>query len=174
MRPLAIPRTSYFVATAGQPRVRRPRDILTAIVGLLLVVWAVIAIDQPPSWELSLTELVQSSPPWLQTLLEGAYSLSLIYSLVLLGALLFGGRERHAALRDVSIVAVGAAALVVLLSFLINDAWPYVLPEIDLEDPVPRFPVMRVALVTAILIVASPPSSPWLWGPPRSPRWEPA
>ncbi|HET9260191.1 MAG TPA: hypothetical protein VFP42_08710, partial [Acidimicrobiia bacterium] len=42
------------------------------------------------------------------------------------------------------------------LSFLINDAWPYVLPEIDLEDPVPRFPVMRVALVTAILIVASP------------------
>ena len=77
----------YFVATAGQPRVRRPRDILTAIVGLLLVLWAVIAIDQPPSWELSLTELVQSSPPWLQTLLEGAYSLCLIYSLVLLGAL---------------------------------------------------------------------------------------
>jgi hypothetical protein len=136
--------------------VRRPRDILTAIVGLLLVVWAVIAIDQPPSWELSLTELVQSSPPWRQTLLEGAYSLSLIYSLVLLGALLFGGRERRAALRDVSIVAVGTAALVILLSFLINDAWPYVLPEIDLEDPVPRFPVLRVALVTAILVVASP------------------
>lgn len=138
MRSLAVPGTSYFVATAGQPRVRRPRDILTAIVGLLLVFWAVIAIDQPPSWELSLTELVQSSPPWRQTLLEGAYSLSLIYSLVLLGALLFGGRERRAALRDVSIVAVGTAALVILLSFLINDAWPYVLPEIDLEDPVPH------------------------------------
>ena len=156
MRPLAIPRTSYFVATAGQPRVRRPRDILTAIVGLLLVLWAVIAIDQPPSWELSLTQLVQSSPPWLQTLLEGAYSLSLIYSFVLVGALLFGGRERRSALRDVTMAAVGAATLVVLLSLLINDAWPYVLPEIDLEDPVPRFPVMRVALVTAILIVASP------------------
>lgn len=112
MRPLAIPRTSYFVATAGQPRVRRPRDIFIAIVGLLLVLWAVIAIDQPPSWELSITELIQSSPPWLQTLLEGAYLLSLIYSLVLVGALLFGGRERRTALRDVSIVAVGAAALV--------------------------------------------------------------
>ena len=156
MRPLAVPRTSYFVATAGQPRVRRPRDIFTATIGLLLVVWAMIAIDQPPSWEQSFTALVQSSPPWLQTLLESAYSLSLIYSLVLLGALLFGGRERRTALRDVTIVAVGAAALVVFLSLLINDAWPYVLPEIDLEAPVPRFPVMRVALVTAILIVASP------------------
>jgi len=156
MRPLAVPRTSYFVATAGQPRVRRPRDILAAIVGLLLVFWGVIAIDQPPTWELSLTELVKSSPPWLLTLLEGAYSASLIYSLILLGALLLGGRERRTALRDVSIVAVGTAALVILLSLLINDAWPYVLPEIDLRDPVPRFPVMRVALVTAILIVASP------------------
>ena len=156
MGPTAVPRTSYFVATADQPRVRRPRDVLTAIVGLLLVVWAVVSIDQPASWEQSLTALVQSSPPWLQTLLESAYSLSLIYSLVLLGALLFGGSERRTALRDVTIVALGAAALVVLLSFLINDAWPYVLPEIDLEDPVPRFPVMRVGLVTAILIVASP------------------
>ena len=156
MRSLAVHRASYFVATAGQPRVRRPRDVLTAIVGLLLVFWAVNAIAQPPSWELSLTELVKSSPPWLQTLLEGAYSFSLIYSLVLFGALLFGGRERRTALRDVSIVAAGAAALVILLSFLINDAWPYVLPEIDLENPAPRFPVMRVALVTAILVVASP------------------
>ena len=156
MRPLAVPRTSYFVATAGQPRVRRPRDIFTATMGLLLVLWAVLTIDQPPSWEQSLTGLVQSSPPWLQTLLESGYSLSLIYCLVLLGALLFGGLERRTALRDVTIVAVGAAALVIVLSFWINDAWPYVLPEIDLENPVPRFPVMRVAVVTAILIVASP------------------
>ena len=156
MRPLAVPRTSYFVATAGQPRVRRPRDIFTATMGLLLVLWAVLTIDQPPSWEQSLTGLVQSGPPWLQTLLESGYSLSLIYCLVLLGALLFGGLERRTALRDVTIVAVGAAALVIVLSFWINDAWPYVLPEIDLENPVPRFPVMRVAVVTAILIVASP------------------
>jgi hypothetical protein len=33
MRPLAVPRTSYFVATAGQPRVRRPTDIFTATMG---------------------------------------------------------------------------------------------------------------------------------------------
>jgi hypothetical protein len=37
MRALTVPRTSYFVASTGQPRVRRPRDILIATVGLLLV-----------------------------------------------------------------------------------------------------------------------------------------
>ena len=80
------------------------------------------------------------------------------------------------ALRDVTIVAVGTPALVIVLSFWINDAWPYVLPEIDLENPVPRFPVMRVALVTAILIVASPyvtrpsaASAGWRWSPQPSP-----
>lgn len=156
MRELTLPRTSYFVAAAGQPRVRRPRDILTATIGLLLVVWAVAAIERPPSWEHALTELVQSSPAWLQTLLEAGYTLTLIYALVLVGALLFGGTERRSALRDVAIVAAGAATLVIVLSLLINDAWPYVLPEVDLDDPVPRFPVMRVALVTSILIVASP------------------
>jgi hypothetical protein len=38
MRALTIPRTSYFVASTGQPRMRGPRgDILIATVGLLLV-----------------------------------------------------------------------------------------------------------------------------------------
>ena len=49
-----------------------------------------------------------------------------------------------------------AAVLVVILSFIINDAWPYVFPEMGLEDPAPRFPVLRVAMVTAILVVVGP------------------
>ena len=73
MRALTVPRTSYFVASTGQPRVRRPRDILTATAGRLLLLWAVITSDQSPSWEQSLTDLVQSSPLWLQTLLEAGF-----------------------------------------------------------------------------------------------------
>jgi glycosyltransferase 2 family protein len=156
MRSLAVPRTSYFVETAGLPRVRRPRDILTAVIGLLLVIWAVLAIDRVPSWEQAFTELVLTGPPWVHTLLGIGYSLSLIYALVLVGALVAGGAERRPALRDVTIVAVGATGLVLILSLAINGAWPYVLPEIDLENPVPQFPVLRVAVVTAMLVVAGP------------------
>jgi len=156
MRALAVPRASYFVASAGQPRVRRPRDVLTAVVGLSLTLWVVLTVDVVRSWEQSLIDLLQASPQWVHALLGLGYAFALVYALVVVVALLFGGAERRPALRDLVIVLVGTTALVVLLSWLINDAWPYVLPEIDLQDPVPRFPVMRVALVTAMLVVVSP------------------
>jgi len=154
LRALNLPRASYFVESAGEPRVRRPRDILTAVTGLLLLIWALLVVDEASNWELAFTELVQASPPWVHTLLSIGYSSSLIYSLVLIGALLTGGRRRRAALRDVIIAGVAAVLLVVVVSLLVNEAWPYVLPEIDLENPVPRFPIMRVAMVTSMLVVA--------------------
>lgn len=156
MRTLAAPRASYFVTSAGLPRVRRPRDFFTMTLGLLLVLWSVLNVDVAPSWEQALTDLVQSGPVWMRELFSIGYSLSLIYAVVVIGALIAGGPERRQALRDLTIVAVGAAAMVVAFSFLVNGAWPYVLPEIDLQDAAPRFPVMRVTLVTAILVVVSP------------------
>jgi glycosyltransferase 2 family protein len=105
---------------------------------------------------MALTELVQSSPPWVHTLFAIGYAMSLIYGLVIIGVLIFGGPDRRSALRDVLLVVVVAGALTVLLSLFINRAWPYVLPEIDLKDSVPRFPVTRVAVVTSILVVVAP------------------
>jgi len=156
MRTLTVPRASYFVATDDGGRVRRPRDVTLAVIGLLLILWAVMANDDVPAWAQSLTDLVDASPQWVDVLLSLGYLVSLVYAVVVIGAVALGGRERRSALRDLLIVAVGSGALVVLVSFLVNDAWPYVLPEIDLENPDPRFPVTRVALVTAILLVASP------------------
>jgi len=154
LRALNLPRASYFVESAGEPRVRRPRDILTAVTGLLLLIWALLVVDQASDWEVAFTQLVQASPPWVHTLFGIGYSSSLIYSLILIGALVTGGQRRRAALRDVIIAGLAAVFLVVVVSLLVNDAWPYVLPEIDLEDPVPRFPIMRVAMVTSMLVVA--------------------
>jgi glycosyltransferase 2 family protein len=144
------------VATEGQPRVRRTSDIFKSVLGLLLVLWAVITDGSVAAWDQAFTDLVQSGPGWVSTLLAVGYGLSLVYLLVVIGALVFGGRERRSALRDLVIVALGAAALGTLLSFVVNGAWPYVLPEVGLEDPVPRFPVLRVAMVTAVLLVVSP------------------
>jgi uncharacterized protein (TIRG00374 family) len=115
-----------------------------------------MTVDRVAAWDLAFANLVQSGPAWVNTLLEIGYGLSLIYLLVVIGALFAGGRERRPALRDLVIVALGAAALVVLLSFVINGEWPYVLPEIGLDNPAPRFPVLRVAMVTAVLLVVGP------------------
>lgn len=156
MKTLSIPHASYFVSSAGQPRVRRPRDITTGVVGLLLVIWTLFAIDTTPGWDESLVELISAAPGWVVGLFQMGYLLSLIYALVVFGGLVFGGKERRGALRDFVIVAAFAFLLAIFLSFVVNGAWPYVLPEIDLEDPVPRFPVVRVALVTAILVSVAP------------------
>jgi uncharacterized protein (TIRG00374 family) len=156
VRSLPVPRASYFVATEDESRVRRPRDVTIAVVGFLLTVWAILSVDRNPDWAVSFTQLVASSPGWVLGLFTIGYLVSLIYALVVIFAIVFGGQHRRTALRDLVIVAFASIVLVTAISLLVNGEWPYVLPEIDLEDPVPRFPVSRVALVTAVLLVASP------------------
>jgi glycosyltransferase 2 family protein len=151
-----VHRASYYVMADREGRVRRPRDVLTAVVGLFLVTWAVAASDSVPGWTLSLAELVAASPQWVDGLLAIGYLTSLIYVIVVIIGLVLRRRDRSGALRDVALVSVGTIAAVVALSFMVNGAWPYVLPEIDLENPIPQFPVTRVALVTGILLVVAP------------------
>ena len=154
MKSLTVPRATYFVSSSVQARVRRPQDLFTALFGLGLFLWAATAGDTT-----TVDQVATVSPPWVTGLLRIGYLLSLVYAVVVVGALIWGGKERRLALRDVAIVAVAASALVVLVSFMVNGAWPYVMPEIDLENPVPRFPVMRVAVVTAILVTVGPHST---------------
>ena len=135
---------------------RRASDIFKSAIGLFLVLWAVITAGSTAAWDQAFTNLVQSGPAWVNTLLEIGYGLSLIYLLIVIVALIAGGRERRSALRDLVIVVLGATVLATLLSFMVNGEWPYVLPELGLEDPAPRFPVLRVAIVTAVLLVVSP------------------
>jgi uncharacterized protein (TIRG00374 family) len=130
--------------------------VFKAVLGLFLVIWATVNVDSISSWAQALTDLVQASPSWVNVLLEIGYASSLIYVVVVFAGLVMGGRERRPALRDLAIAGVTAASVVVILSFIINDAWPYVFPEIGLENPTPRFPVLRVAMVTAILVVVGP------------------
>jgi uncharacterized protein (TIRG00374 family) len=156
IKSLTVGSSSYFVTSGGQPRVRRPSDVFKAVLGLFLVIWATVNVDSISSWAQALTDLVLASPSWVNLLLEIGYASSLIYAVVVFAGLVMGGRERRPALRDLAIAGVTAALAVVILSFIINDAWPYVFPEIGLEDPTPRFPVLRVAMVTAILVVVGP------------------
>jgi glycosyltransferase 2 family protein len=144
------------VSSDGQPRVRRTSDVFNAVLGLLLIVWVVLGIDSVAAWEQALIDLAQSGPQWVTSLFRFGYALSLVYVLGLLVALIAGGKERRLALRDLVMAAVGSAGVVVLLTLTISDVWPYVLPEIGLENPVPRFPDLRVALVSAVLLVVGP------------------
>ncbi|MFZ0013512.1 MAG: flippase-like domain-containing protein [Acidimicrobiia bacterium] len=156
IKTFSVPRASYFVFTGPEPRVRSPRDVVNVVLGALLVIWAVIAVDRIPDWASSFTDMVQAAPLWVDSTLAIGYLLSLVYALVVIGGLIFGAGKHLSALRDVFLVLVLTTGLVVLLSLWINEAWPYVLPEIGLQDATPRFPVTRVAVVTGLLLVVAP------------------
>jgi len=98
IRTLAHPRASYFVASDGRTRVRRPRDVFTAVVGLLLISWALARSGSTATWETSLTEFVAASPRWVTGLLSLGDALSVIYAVVVTAASAFGGDERRSAL----------------------------------------------------------------------------
>lgn len=127
-----------------------------AVLGLLLLGWAVAAATAIPPWTQTLAALVAAAPEWVHGLLSIGYLVSLVYAVVVLIGLFTGGKERIEAVRDVVIVTVATLGLVIALSWLVNGTWPYLLPEIDLQDPIPQFPVTRVALVTSILLVVAP------------------
>lgn len=127
-----------------------------AVFGVLLLGWAVAAATAIPPWTQTLAALVAAAPQWVHGLLSIGYLVSLVYALVVTIGLFSGGKERIEAIRDVIIVTVATLGLVIALSWMVNGAWPYFLPEIDLQDPVPQFPITRVALVTSILLVVAP------------------
>jgi uncharacterized membrane protein YbhN (UPF0104 family)/tRNA A-37 threonylcarbamoyl transferase component Bud32 len=148
--------TTYLISTEDQPRARRAADAVTLIIGLFMLFWATVTANHTTPLEAAIVEVVAALPSWTTTVFSLSYLVGALYLLVLLGILLAGGRARWPATRDVLFAMVGAGFLTVLLVRIYSDAWPYVLPELGLEDPDPQFPVLRVAVLTAGLIAASP------------------
>ena len=148
--------SNYFVSTADQPRVRRASDAVTLIVGFVILLWAALTFDTLTPFERAVVGVFDVLPEWTDAILSLAYSFGLLYALFLVIASAFQGKAGLSTLRDIVLAGVGAAFLTLLLVRWSGGSWPYILPEIGLEDPDPQFPVFRIAIVTAILIAAGP------------------
>jgi hypothetical protein len=82
------------------------------------------------------------------------YTLALFYALAVV--VLLAANRRWSALRDLVPRRTCDSRMVALAVIASADAlWPAVLPEIQDPGP-PQFPVLRVAMVTAILVAATP------------------
>lgn len=147
---------TYFVSEDSQPRARRAADAVAAAVGFLLTIIGMVGVDSVSAFEQAVNDLLTGQPTWLGSLAELVFTLSLLYLVVLVVAMIRGGPERRSALRDVLVAIAAALLLALVLSWWLTGEWPYVLPELGLEDPEPRFPILRVVAVVAALIAASP------------------
>ena len=145
----------WFFVPADDARARRPADVAMGIFGALLVLLTALRADQVEWLEDFLGRMVEVFPSWLATTFEVIYGIGLIYALIIIAVAVSQWRPRIVLIRDLASAIGLVVVLTVLLARLVSGAWPVLLPEL-FGQAEPLFPVARVALVTAVLLVAGP------------------
>ncbi len=147
-RPLAV-----FSSAGDAERRRRPADIATGLTAVVLVVLGTLQRSDPAPFGDDLATLLHRLPDWSKTLLGGFFVYAAGY-VVFVIVMAIVARDRPGLVRDL-LVAGGVATLVAtLIGRLASGDWPAL--EGALNSSGPRFPVLRIAIVTAVVMTASP------------------
>jgi uncharacterized membrane protein YbhN (UPF0104 family) len=142
-----------FAAPPGQPRARRATDLVLLVPALLGLALALAAYP-PSSFERALERLLASIPGWLEPVWEFLTDALWLWAIVLVVAALVRGRLAVVAQALASLVLAAAVALVA--ARLAIGAWPDLVGALLGTDDSPRFPSVRVAEATAVIVTVSP------------------
>jgi len=148
--------SKFFANEPHQPRVRRASDATLVAFGLLLLAWTAISASRVAAIESVIIDLAESSPLWFDQLYEVAYFLGLVLILLLVVTVVAQGSERLGLLRDMALAVVVSIGAALLLVWVVDGAFPTILPEFSEADPEATFPILRVAILTALVVVAAP------------------
>jgi uncharacterized protein (TIRG00374 family) len=151
-----VERAGYFLDTQDEPRVRRARTAVGAVAGALLVLVTSSNAVRISSLQQAISKVVDTLPGWSEVLFWIGYGLGAVYAVFIVVGLVLRSRRNPGAVRDVVLAMVLAAALAALLMRWREGAWPSVLPEFGLEDPLLQYPIFRAAVLTAIVVASSP------------------
>jgi glycosyltransferase 2 family protein len=149
-----IERRGFFVTARDQPRARRASDAVITAVGVGLAGFSAFAAARSLTFESTVGDLIADLPSWLHDVLAIGYGLAALF--VVLIAVVAIWQRRWDVLGYLLTASVVALIAGLLLARWIDGAWPIVLPELGKADAVPRFPVLRVAGVTAIVTATAP------------------
>jgi len=145
----------WFFVSPGGARARRPADVGIGVFGALLVFITALKSDQIEWAEEFFTELVALLPSWLATAFVVVYGIGFIYVLMIAVMAVIQRQIRRDLVRDIAIAVGLSLALVFLLTWLVSGEWPVLLPELS-DQAITLFPVARIALVSAVLVVSGP------------------
>lgn len=149
-------RSSWFFVQVHGPRSRRPVDVTLAAVGLLLVILCASAATRRGMFEHAVENVAKTLPSWARSLFEASYTLGAAYALVVVAVVVFTAPRRGRlplTLLVAVALSIGGAALA---SFVVGNGWPDLTPApIDGAGDA-AFPTVRVAAVTAALLVLRP------------------
>jgi glycosyltransferase 2 family protein len=133
---------------------RRASDAVRVGLATVLVVICVPLAQANTSLEIHISELIAPPPTgihWLITALWFVGSIGVIVALVLIGLLV----PRLAAVRQMAVAAVGAAAVCLLLDALLGPTAGRT-PIPDFSGFNPRFPIVQLAIATAVALAGLP------------------
>ena len=149
-------RSSWFFVEVHGPRSRRPVDVTLAAVGLLLVTLCASAATHRGPFEHAMQDVAETLPGWARSLFEASYTFGAVYALVVVAVVVFTAPRRGRlplTLLVAVALSIGGAALA---SFVVGDGWPDLMPAPIEGAAHVAFPTVRVAAVTAALLVLRP------------------
>jgi uncharacterized protein (TIRG00374 family) len=144
-----------FSSASDAPRARRPTDVILLIVSVLGVVVLSLFAPGPTAIDTTVSDLVHELPGLFGWFWEISYDLLLGWALVLLIFALVGrGRKR------LFLTELLAGALALALSLLAGKAagtdWPSSLEGLSASHAPPVYLAIRLAVATAVVVMASP------------------
>ncbi len=146
--------SSLFVSSTDQPRARRAGDFMSAFFGVLLLAGSAYVASRQADLDEALGAAVADLPSWISSVFVIGFAVSAVFGLWLM--VMAAIRRRWDILGSMVLALAVALAIGLVLARLIDGSWPIVFPEFGDAIAVPRFPVLRVGAVTALVLSAGP------------------
>jgi uncharacterized membrane protein YbhN (UPF0104 family) len=138
------------------PSRRRPGDLVRIVVAAAVLVGLAVYSHDPAKVERDLVRSIADLPHDGYSFIVLAYKILAVWAIVLLlfSAVLV---RRWRLARDLAVAGFAAWAIGRLVAFSVRDSqvWDALRHTVDLSD-LPRFPTVRLAVVVAMVVVASP------------------
>ena len=144
-----------FSSAGDAPRSRRPTDVVLLALAVVSVLVLSFPAPGPTSIDSLVTGLIRSFPGLFGWFWEIAYDLLIIWTLVLV-ALALSGRGRRRLLFEEVLAGALAVGVALVAGRLAGTDWSDSLRAIASSGSPPVYVAVRLALATAVVVVASP------------------
>ncbi|WP_036507694.1 lysylphosphatidylglycerol synthase domain-containing protein [Nocardioides sp. URHA0020] len=145
----------FFIAGTGA-RSRRPIDVALAVMGLVTVLACARAAAHRGVLDSAVSGVSDYLPRWATTLFDAAYAIGAVYAVGVVIAVVLTA-PRRGRLPFAVLLAVGAAVGgAVIASYFAGAGLPEIDPGRVQSGSAHGFPTLRVAVVTAVLLVLRP------------------
>ncbi|MGI9648076.1 MAG: lysylphosphatidylglycerol synthase domain-containing protein [Acidimicrobiia bacterium] len=151
-----IERAGYILTSDNDTRVRRARDAVRIGAGVLILVFSASSAVRLSSLQDAIGGVLEALPGWAEAIFWVGYGAAGIYAVTMVVIVVARARQNPGLARDVVLSFVVALVMAVVAMRWSEGVWPRFAPEFGGEDPEQLFPMVRVAVVTAVVLALSP------------------